>query len=107
MAVLKRYIIIAIFASMFGIVSTYAFVELLIYKANNEVKQLSNIAYSIRSLQDVHSLCMLDYRYHPKNIEHLQDCRKVETDITSQLTKYKEETPYLDFYKKYFNENKL
>ena len=88
-------------SSLITVIASYIFVEVLIYKGNKEVKLTRNIIYSIHQLKDIHTLCILDYKFHSDDKNILKECKKVETQIVTTLNNYYEQTPYLNFYKKY------
>ncbi|MEA2017514.1 MAG: hypothetical protein U9N59_03605 [Campylobacterota bacterium] len=98
---MKKYLMITVIASFFGFLSSYIFIEIIIYKANNEIVQSSKILFNINQLKDIHTFCMLDYRYNPDNINILNDCKKVKSEIVLNLNNYKDSTPYLNFYNDY------
>ena len=97
----RKYLTITIVTSSFVLVSFYIFVEIIIYKANSEIVQSTKISYKIQQLKDIHTFCILDYRYNSTNEDILKDCKKVENKIVLNMNRYNENTPYLNFYSKY------
>lgn len=99
----KRYLKLTIYTSIVSFLATYIFVEALIYKSNKEIEITRSIISSIHQLKDLHTMCILDYKFNPHNEEILTECKKVEQQIHTTLNNYNENTPFLNFYTKYFN----
>lgn len=97
----KQYLKLTIYGSLIAVILSYIIMQTLIYKGNQEIENTRVIISSIHQLKDLHTICILDYKYNTANIEYLKECKKIETKMVSAITIYNEKTPYLNFYKKY------
>jgi len=98
---LARYLQIFIYTSFIIVLTSYIFVQTLIYKGNQELELTRDMISSIHQLKDLHTICILDYQYNTGDKNMLVECKKVENKIGSVLESYYAETPYLNFYKEY------
>ena len=98
---LAKYLQIVIYTSFIIVLSSYIFVQTLIYKGNQEIQITNTIVLSIHQLKDLHTMCILDYQYNTGDKKMLEECKEVENKIASTLEYYHAQTPYLNFYKEY------
>ena len=96
-----RYLKLTIYTSLVAVMSSYILVHVLIYKGNQEIEHTKNMIFTIHQLKDLHTLCILDYKFNPYENDILDECKNIELQITSQVDTYYDKTPYLNFYKKY------
>jgi uncharacterized membrane protein (DUF106 family) len=98
---LKQYLKLMIYISLTIVIVSYIFVQALIYKGNKEIQVTKEMVFTIHQLKDLHTMCILDYQYNTGDKITLKECKKVEKTIMTNLDNYNNQTPYLNFYKKY------
>lgn len=73
------------------------------YISDNIKQEAVNAQYitnNIKYLSDLHTMCLLDYSINPNGKNILEECKKLESEITLSL-KHIDNFSYYNFYKRF------